>query len=144
MDLIFTVWSTWVAILTPPVLLLLFLRLLRSSSKTNQNQLVPPGSLGWPVIGESLALFRAVKEGSPDKFIGERMENYGSSVFKTRIFGQHEPTVISCGAAGHKFLFGNDNTPVALCGPPSVQKICQPCLINVNGDEAKRLRKMLI
>ena len=39
---------------------------------------LPPGSLGWPILGESLEFLSAGKEGAPVRFIQERVLKYGS------------------------------------------------------------------
>ncbi|CAI9271579.1 unnamed protein product [Lactuca saligna] len=132
-----------------PILLLLFIvsyGLLTSywnrksgSSKIN----LPPGSFGWPFIGETLSLIRAGLKGTPERFVQNRIEKHGSPlVFKTSLLG-HSMAVL-CGPAGNKFLFGNENKLVALWWPSSVTEIFGRCLITVRGDEAKWMRKMLL
>ncbi|XP_019199665.1 PREDICTED: beta-amyrin 28-oxidase-like [Ipomoea nil] len=81
-----------------------------NTSKPN----LPPGSTGWPVIGESIDLM------VPDKYISDRMKKYSSEVFKTSILG--EKVAVFCGAAGNKFLFTNENTLLTTWWPQSVIK----------------------
>ncbi|KAI3518657.1 hypothetical protein L1887_07464 [Cichorium endivia] len=109
------------------------------SSKIN----LPPGSYGWPFIGESLSLLRASWEGTPERFFWERIEKHGSPlVFKTSLYG--DKLAVLCGPAGNKFLFGNENKLVAVWWPSSVRKLFGRCLITIRGDEAKWMRKMLL
>ncbi|KAJ0458142.1 putative cytochrome P450 [Helianthus annuus] len=109
-----------------------------STSKIN----LPPGSFGWPFIGESLALLRAGWDGVPERFVHERIEKHGSPlVFKTSLLGDH--VAVLCGPAGNKFLFGNENKLVAAWWPLPVRKLFGRCLITIRGDEAKWMRKML-
>ncbi|XP_048235735.1 beta-amyrin 28-monooxygenase [Ricinus communis] len=103
---------------------------------------LPPGRLGWPLIGETPAFFRAGFEAKPEKFIGERMEKYDSRVFKTSLLGK--PFAVISGTAGHKFLFSNENKLVNLWWPESVRMLFKSALVSVVGDEAKRIRKMLM
>ncbi|KAL4578342.1 hypothetical protein LXL04_014463 [Taraxacum kok-saghyz] len=104
---------------------------------------LPPGSFGWPFIGESLALLRAGWEGKPERFIRERVEKHGSPlVFKTSLLGDR--IAVLCGPAGNKFLFGNENKLVAAWWPTPVRKLFGRCLITIRGDEAKWMRKMLL
>ncbi|KAD7478149.1 hypothetical protein E3N88_01285 [Mikania micrantha] len=111
------------------------------STKTKIN--LPPGSFGWPFLGETLALLRANRDGAPERFVEERIEKHGSRlVFKTSLFGDHMAVV--CGPAGNKFLFGNENKLVAAWWPLSVRKIFGKCLVTIRGDEAKWMRKMLL
>ncbi|XP_076928125.1 beta-amyrin 28-monooxygenase CYP716A378-like [Bidens hawaiensis] len=109
--------------------------------RTNIN--LPPGSFGWPFIGETLAFLRAGWDGVPERFIQERTEKHGSPlVFKTSLLGDR--MAVLCGPAGNKFLFGNENKLVTLWWPASVRKLFERCLITVRGDEAKLMRKMML
>lgn len=106
--------------------------------KGNKN--LPPGSYGWPIIGETMSLLRAGWNGTPEKFIRERVEKHGD-VFKTGLLG--DSIVVFSGVAGNKFLFGNEGKTVALWWPKSVNKLFGNCLITSSGEEAKWMRKML-
>ncbi|KAF6139309.1 hypothetical protein GIB67_021519 [Kingdonia uniflora] len=104
---------------------------------------LPPGSLGWPFIGETLEFIRSSQKGSPESFIKDRMEKYDNRVFKTSLLG--EPGVaVFCGATGNKFLFSNENKLVVTWWPKSVNKLFQTCLITTKGEEGRRMRKMLM
>ncbi|XP_071736534.1 beta-amyrin 28-monooxygenase-like [Rutidosis leptorrhynchoides] len=112
------------------------------TSVSNTNNL-PPGSFGWPFIGESLALLRAGWDGVPERFVQERIEKHGSPLaFKTSLLGDR--MVVMCGGAGNKFLFANENKLVAVWWPSPVRKLFGKCLITIRGDEAKWMRKMLL
>lgn len=112
--------------------------------KSGRNKInLPPGSFGWPLIGESLALLRAGWDGVPERFVQERIEKHGSPlVFKTSLLG--DQMAVLCGPAGNKFLFGNENKLVATWWPSPVRKLFGRCLITIRGDEAKWMRKMLL
>ncbi|KAI3414712.1 PUM-HD domain-containing protein [Psidium guajava] len=102
----------------------------------------PPGQFGWPVLGETLELLRAGQEGRPGSFLEERADKHGRCVFATSLFG--DPTAVFCGAAGNKFLFGNENRKVAVSWPSSAVKLIGSCLITLAGDEGKVMRRMLM
>ncbi|KAG9132582.1 hypothetical protein Leryth_022176 [Lithospermum erythrorhizon] len=103
---------------------------------------LPPGSYGWPLLGETLEFLRAGKNGVPEKFIKERIEKYNSpQVFKTSLMG--ESMAFFIGPMGHKFLYSNENKFVRLWWPISVRKLLAPCLITKVGEEAKVMRKMV-
>ncbi|KAI7750943.1 hypothetical protein M8C21_003111, partial [Ambrosia artemisiifolia] len=111
-------------------------------SKTNKVNL-PPGTFGWPILGESLSLLRAGFDGVPERFDQERVEKHGNSlVFKTSLFGNR--VAVFCGPAGNKFLFGNENKLVGVWWPYSLRKLFGRCLVTSRGDEAKWMRKMLL
>lgn len=107
--------------------------------KTN-NPTLPPGKIGWPVIGESLQMVSAGRSGQPERFVNERMNKYSSEIFKTSIGG--DTTAILCGPSGNKFLFSNEDKLVVSCLPPNVEKLLSPpntFLMNTT----KKLRKTI-
>ncbi len=77
-------------------------------------QTIPPGNLGLPLIGETREFFT-----EPD-FAVKRHERYGS-VFKTNILGQ--TTIFLQGAAGNRFILGNENDYLEIAWPSSVKKL---------------------
>ncbi|KAI3842631.1 hypothetical protein MKX03_027295 [Papaver bracteatum] len=83
---------------------------------------LPPGSSGWPFIGETIEFYRAGLAGVPEKFFFDRFRKYSSQVFKTSLLGE---TVIVIGgtASGNKFLFSNEDKLVNAWYPPSVRKL---------------------
>ncbi|KAG5041071.1 hypothetical protein GLYMA_05G166900v4 [Glycine max] len=103
---------------------------------------LPPGRLGWPVVGETLEFLRTMNEGNVLRFIQERKEKYDSRVFKTSMFG--DPVVLFCGPAGNKFLFSNENKNVQVWWPSSVRRLLRLSLVNKVGDEAKMVRRLLM
>uniref|UniRef100_A0A251U946 Putative cytochrome P450 n=1 Tax=Helianthus annuus TaxID=4232 RepID=A0A251U946_HELAN len=105
---------------------------------------LPPGSFGWPFLGETLEFIRSQTDGTPERFVRERVERYGSPlVFKTSLLGH--PTAIFSGPEGNKFLFGNENKLVAMWLPEAVGRLFgNRCLNTTRGDEAKWLRKTML
>ncbi|KAJ8635103.1 hypothetical protein MRB53_009370 [Persea americana] len=97
----------------------------------------PPGSSGWPILGELFDFF-----GKPENFVRDRMEKYSSQIFKTSLLW--EPIAVFCGPAGNKFLFSNENKLVQTWWPTSVQKIFTFSLIISVGDKAKLTRRLLM
>lgn len=113
-------------------------------SRRNSNSInPPPGSFGWPILGETLQFLGADRDGKPDRFIQERMDKHNSPmVFKTRLLG--EPMAVFCGPAGNKFVFANESKLVSLWWPTSVRQLFGSSLVNTVGEEAKRVRMMLM
>ncbi|CAN6727779.1 unnamed protein product [Malus baccata var. baccata] len=83
------------------------------SSKTN----LPPGSFGWPIIGETIAFMKEQQQ----HFVGERMKKHSTKLFKTSIFG--ERMVVLCGTDGHKFIATNEEKLFLAWRPLSMQKL---------------------
>ncbi|GAV78484.1 p450 domain-containing protein, partial [Cephalotus follicularis] len=105
------------------------------------NHKLPPGSLGWPLIGETLEFVREARE-EPMRFIRERMKKHDSRVFKTSILG--EPVLVFCGADGNKLLFTNENKLVKIWWPTTLRKLLGSSVINAVGDEAQLMRRLLL
>lgn len=82
---------------------------------------LPPGKMGWPIVGETIEFGSTLRKGIPEKFVADRMAKYSPDVFKTSLIG--EPVVVLCGSAGHKFLSSNENKLVAIWFPPAVAKV---------------------
>lgn len=122
------------------LLLILAVKLIRKTANPSLN--LPPGSYGWPILGETREFLGAGLDGTPDKFIKERMEKYKCDhVFKTSIMG--EAMAVLCSPAGNKFLFSNENKLVTVWWPSSVRKLLGPCLATSGGEEGKQMRKMV-
>ncbi|KAK9273508.1 hypothetical protein L1049_018318 [Liquidambar formosana] len=114
------------------------------TTKINHSSInLPPGSLGWPLLGETLEYLRAAQDGKPERPVEKRMDEHKSPpVFKTWVLG--EPIAVFCGPKGNKFLFSNENKLVAQWWPTPMQRLFGSCLLTAVGDEAKRMRRMLM
>ncbi|KAK1371853.1 Beta-amyrin 28-oxidase [Heracleum sosnowskyi] len=82
--------------------------------KSKEN--VPPGSSGWPVLGENIKYFWL----GPQEFIKQRTEKYSKDAFQTSLFG--ERMAVFCGPVGNKFIFANETKSLASWWPLSVRK----------------------
>ncbi|KAL6006618.1 hypothetical protein ACLOJK_032111 [Asimina triloba] len=98
--------------------------------------------MGWPLFGETLQFYRIGRNGTPQTFIHSRMAKYSASVFKTCLVTIK--IAVFCGPAGNKFLFSNENKLVAVWWPMSFQRLFPSSLANKLGDEAQRMRHMLM
>ncbi|KAL2631983.1 hypothetical protein R1flu_016669 [Riccia fluitans] len=62
---------------------------------------LPPGDMGWPVIGHIIHFLRAFKSPDPDSFIGNMAKRWGRlPLYTTHLFGQ--PTVLATTAESIK------------------------------------------
>lgn len=120
------------------------LNLSRSTSKKNEKlPALPPGSTGWPFIGETLEFLSTAKQSIPEKFISDRKNKYSNNkVFKTSLIG--EPMVILCSAEGNKFLFSNENKLVKSWWPNNFKKLFPVSDKTSPDEESIRLRKVLL
>ena len=97
---------------------------------------LPPGTMGWPIIGETLEFSLACQGGNPGRFLNDRMNKYSPQVFKTSLLEAN--MAVMCGASGNKFLFSNEDKLVVSWWQRSMKKIlCFPSVFNetLTGDK---------
>ncbi|KAK6117098.1 hypothetical protein DH2020_049143 [Rehmannia glutinosa] len=66
------------------------------------NGVLPPGSMGWPLLGETLQFFAPNPTSDIPPFVKKRMQRYGP-IFKTSLVGR--PVIISTDADLNYFIF---------------------------------------
>ncbi|RDY02306.1 Cytochrome P450 85A, partial [Mucuna pruriens] len=96
----------------------------------------PPGSLGWPFLGESL---RFLTEG-PD-FMKGRRSRYGN-LFKTHALGS--PIVVSMDPDVNRYILMNEAKGLVPGYPDSMKNILGINIAEVHGDMHKRIRGSLL
>ncbi|GAU20410.1 hypothetical protein TSUD_12280 [Trifolium subterraneum] len=70
---------------------------------------LPPGHLGWPLIGNMLAFINDFKSGHPDSFINNLISRYGrTGIYKSHLFGS--PSIIICDADMCRRVLIDDET----------------------------------
>lgn len=95
----------------------------------------PPGSLGLPLIGESLEFF------TDSDFAAKRHQKYGN-VFKTSVFGR--PTVFVRGWEAVQFILSNENRLFVASWPESTKRLLgEDSLPIQNGSVHQNRRKLL-
>ncbi|ERM97183.1 cytochrome P450 716B1 [Amborella trichopoda] len=115
----------------------------RTRRSNHRTSCEPPGSLGWPIVGETLAILRSGRSGKPELFVQERMLRHDPDVFKTHLLG--EITATFCGPNGNKFLFSNESKGLLLtCWPSSLARLFGDSFLTKLGEEAMRVRKMVV
>ncbi|KAL8170901.1 hypothetical protein V2J09_022705 [Rumex salicifolius] len=131
-------------ILLIPIIAIFSLYKKKKKKNVSSPKNLPPGSLGFPFLGETLQLFSALKKGDPGIFLTQRIlaNGDGTRLFKTSLFGY--PTVVFCGKSANKLLFSHENKLVQVWWPPSVHKLFGFCVTTSLGEDAKRLRRLLL
>ncbi|KAK2440583.1 hypothetical protein P8452_19647 [Trifolium repens] len=104
----------------------------------SQPKNVPKGSLGYPIIGETLSFLNAQRKDRGSDWIEERVSKYGS-VFKTSLMGS--PTVFIIGQQGNKFVLSTSDDIISAKKPPTLQKILgKQSLIELTGSRHKLIK----
>ncbi|KAJ8630564.1 hypothetical protein MRB53_023887 [Persea americana] len=101
-----------------------------------------PGSMGWPIIGESFDLISAFSNPSGVfSFMNKRQSRYGK-VFKTSVLGRF--TVFMTGREASKILLSGKDGMVSLNLFYTGQQVLGPTsLLQTTGEEHKRLRRLI-
>ena len=96
---------------------------------------LPPGSLGLPLIGDTLNFLQ------DSEFAKKRHQQYGP-IFKTSIFGQ--PTVFMGGQEASLFVLSNDNQYFVVAWPASTRALLGPLSLALQtGANHQNRRKLL-
>lgn len=101
--------------------------------KNRQNLSLPPGSFGWPIIGELLPFL------FDKKFADKRFRQYGK-LFKTKI--GNKPAIFAYGNENNRFLLTNNDIQVKL--PKSTEMLFGKSSISVQVGEIHRHRRQIL
>ncbi|TYG78774.1 hypothetical protein ES288_D02G087100v1 [Gossypium darwinii] len=101
-----------------------------------------PGSMGWPIIGESLSFLSDFSSPSGIfSFMNKRQQRYGK-VFKSFVLGRY--TVFMTGREASKILLTGKDGMVSLNLFYTGQQVLGPnSLLQTNGEAHKRLRRLI-
>ncbi|KAF9587807.1 hypothetical protein IFM89_005682 [Coptis chinensis] len=111
--------------------------LLNKATRRHSSDILPPGSLGIPIIGHSVAFNRARKANRIEKWIEDRANKYGP-VSKLTLFGI--PTVFIHGQAANKFVFNSYGT-LNTQRPRAMSKIVgETMMLELGGEDHKRVK----
>ncbi|MQM10515.1 hypothetical protein Taro_043409 [Colocasia esculenta] len=136
--------SMWLfLLLCPPVLALLCSKLLRAFglsplAAARQKLPLPPGTMGWPYVGETFQLYSK----NPNAFFAEKQKRYGS-VFKTHILGC--PCVMISSPDAAKFVLSTRATLFKPTFPASKERmIGRQAIFFQQGDYHACLRRLVV
>ncbi|CAI8586842.1 unnamed protein product [Vicia faba] len=122
--------------------LLLLIPVIFLLRRTKSSKRVPPGSLGIPIIGQSLGLLHAMRSNTAEKWVQDRINKYGP-ISKLSLFGT--PTVLIHGQAANKFIFTNGGDTIVNQQTQSIKKILgDRNLMELSGKDHSRVRGALV
>ncbi|XP_058109601.1 abscisic acid 8'-hydroxylase 2-like isoform X3 [Magnolia sinica] len=108
----------------------------RSNPKTGPKRL-PPGSMGWPYIGETLKLYTQ----NPNTFFSNKLKRYGD-IFKTHILGC--PCIMISSPEAAKIVLVSRAHLFKPTYPSSKEKMIGPqAIFFQQGDYHSRLKKLV-
>ncbi|KAG6767399.1 hypothetical protein POTOM_028603 [Populus tomentosa] len=106
------------------------------------NGKLPPGSMGFPLLGETIQFFAPYRENNISPFITKKMERYGS-IFKTHLVGHR--LIISTDAGFNSFIFQQEGKLFQCCYPKSFNEIAgRENMVSAEGFQHKYLRNLVM
>nr|AQQ13664.1 beta-amyrin 11-oxidase [Glycyrrhiza uralensis] len=103
---------------------------------------LPPGDMGWPLMGNLLSFIKDFSSGHPDSFINNLVLKYGrSGIYKTHLFGN--PSIIVCEPQMCRRVL-TDDVNFKLGYPKSIKELarCRP-MIDVSNAEHRLFRRLI-
>lgn len=115
----------------------------RSINGGNQEARLPPGSTGWPLIGESFSYYRSMTSNNPRKFVDEREKRYDSNIFISHLFGRR--AVVSADPQFNKFVLQNEGRLFQAHYQESLKTLIGKYgLLSVHGDLQRKLHGIAV
>ncbi|KAL5998261.1 hypothetical protein ACLOJK_009199 [Asimina triloba] len=103
---------------------------------------IPNGSMGWPLLGETLGLLKPHTSNTLGSFLKVHCSRYGN-VFKSHVFGS--PTIISCDQELNSFILQNEERLFECSYPKAIHGVLgKLSMLVVVGDAHKKLRSIAL
>ncbi|XP_038685634.1 beta-amyrin 11-oxidase-like [Tripterygium wilfordii] len=101
---------------------------------------LPPGDMGWPLIGNMISFSKAFKSSDPDSFHNNLVKRYGKvGMYKNHLLGK--PIIIASRSELCKAILHDDEN-FKLGYPSLPELIGKRSIATIDGVEHKRLRKL--
>uniref|UniRef100_A0AAU8JNS4 Cholesterol 16beta,22S-hydroxylase n=1 Tax=Ornithogalum saundersiae TaxID=484171 RepID=A0AAU8JNS4_9ASPA len=103
---------------------------------------IPPGTMGWPFIGETFSFMRTHSCTSLGHYLEDRKSRYGK-IFRSHIFGK--PTIVSLDAEFNRFVLLNDGKLFEPCFPKSVEAVLgKNAMLLLSGEIHSRMKTLCL
>uniref|UniRef100_A0A0E0JF71 Cytochrome P450 90D2 n=1 Tax=Oryza punctata TaxID=4537 RepID=A0A0E0JF71_ORYPU len=103
---------------------------------------VPPGSFGWPVVGETLEFVSCAYSPRPEAFVDKRRKLHGSAVFRSHLFGS--ATVVTADAEVSRFVLQSDARAFVPWYPRSLTELMgKSSILLINGALQRRVHGLV-
>ncbi|CAK7338650.1 unnamed protein product [Dovyalis caffra] len=125
----------------PSILFIVFLVHLLVCRKKNKEQKtryrLPPGSRGWPLIGDSFNWYNAVAGSHPPQFVQQQVNRFGK-IFSCSLFGKW--AVVSADPTFNRFIMQNEGKLFQSSYPKSFRDLVgKNGVITVQGEQQRKL-----
>uniref|UniRef100_A0ACD5VH32 Uncharacterized protein n=1 Tax=Avena sativa TaxID=4498 RepID=A0ACD5VH32_AVESA len=103
---------------------------------------LPPGSFGWPVVGETLDFVSCAYSPRPEAFVDRRRLRYGSAVFRSHLFGS--ATVVTADAEVSRCVLQSDARSFVPWYPRSLTELMgKSSILLLNGSLQRRVHGLV-
>ncbi|GAB2260217.1 hypothetical protein Droror1_Dr00011072 [Drosera rotundifolia] len=99
----------------PSILAMIFLHFLFKKKKPTLN--LPPGQMGFPLIGETIGYLKPCSATTMGDFMDQHILRYGK-IYRSNLFG--EPTIVSADAGLNRFILQNEGRLFECSYPSSI------------------------
>ncbi|XP_045800380.1 ent-kaurenoic acid oxidase 1-like [Trifolium pratense] len=115
--------------------------LLYESKLGRKQYTLPPGDMGWPLIGNMWSFLRAFKSNDPDSFMASFVKRFGKTgIYKVFMFGN--PSVIVTTPEACKRVLTDDEKFEPGWPQSTVELIGEKSFIKMSFEEHRRLRRL--
>ncbi|CAO2143871.1 unnamed protein product [Urochloa humidicola] len=111
-----------------------------AGEKSTSKPSLPPGTFGFPIIGQTLSLLRALRTDTAEDWLRRRAASYGPV---SRLSFFRRPTVFLVGPAANKFLFTSPSLTTANSEAFS-RMVGRRTVRDVAGEHHTRVRAMML
>ncbi|KAK1306465.1 Ent-kaurenoic acid oxidase 1 [Acorus calamus] len=102
---------------------------------------LPPGDMGWPLIGNMWSFLRAFKSGRPDSFISSYVKRFNrTGVYKSFMFGS--PTIMVTYPEGCKQVLMDDEHFIPGWPKATLKLVGRKSFVGLPHEEHKWIRKL--
>ncbi|GJN05530.1 hypothetical protein PR202_ga23164 [Eleusine coracana subsp. coracana] len=115
---------------------------LRGRVGSSKEARLPPGSFGWPLVGETLDFVSCAYSSRPEAFVEKRRLLYGSAVFRSHLFGSS--TVVTSDAEVSRFVLQSDARAFVPWYPRSLTELMgKSSILLINGSLQRRVHGLV-
>ncbi|CAO2194060.1 unnamed protein product [Urochloa humidicola] len=114
----------------------------RDTKQEEQAARLPPGSFGWPLIGETLDFVSCAYSSRPESFVDKRRLLHGSLVFRSHLFGSS--TVVTSDAEVSRAVLQSDARAFVPWYPRSLTELMgKSSILLINGSLQRRVHGLV-